>query len=103
MNTGITKVDMFGISGPEKADAPMVSEVGNGSSAGIVDDEEYSRIMARLDELEKEELEEEDTEEHEDDTRDEDFQNLVTHQTVIPIFTILRKDAEESGKIHISR
>ncbi|XP_010695229.2 uncharacterized protein LOC104907902 [Beta vulgaris subsp. vulgaris] len=61
---------------PEKADAPMVSEVGNGSSAGIVDDEEYSRIMARLDELEKEELEEEDTEEHEDDTRDEDFQNL---------------------------
>ncbi|KAL2935503.1 RNA polymerase II subunit 5-mediating protein-like protein [Bienertia sinuspersici] len=59
-----------------KADAPDVSEVDNGSSAKVVDDEEYARMMSRLDELEKEELEEEDleedSEEHGDATNDED-------------------------------
>lgn len=65
---------------PEKADAPSVSEAGN-SSSRVVDDEEYARIMARLDELEKEELEEEDIEEDdddddEDDAHDEDVNNL---------------------------
>ncbi|XP_021736309.1 RNA polymerase II subunit 5-mediating protein homolog [Chenopodium quinoa] len=67
---------------PEKAEAASVCEVGNRSRPGAVDDEEYARIMSRLDELEKEELEdEEDTEELGDVTSDENFNNLDQEQS----------------------
>lgn len=96
------------ISGPEEADATDVSEAGNGGKAGVIDDEEYARIMSRLDELEKEELEEEeDTEEHGDDshdTHDQDSNDLVSCQTVVLTFHIKERDVNLGFKqIHMSR
>lgn len=73
-------VEAVSISG--RSDAPRPSEEGNGG--GAVDDEEYTRIMSRFDELEREELEagdnseddeHGDTEEPENDEH-EDFEEL---------------------------
>lgn len=72
---------MHEISGLDERNTSSTSEVSKGISAGEVDDEEYARMMARLDELEKEEeqeeqeevVEEEGSEEDENDTSDEDL------------------------------
>lgn len=80
-----------------------MSDNGNGNKAGVIDDEEYARIMSRLEELEKEELEEEeeeeeDTEEHGDDrhdTLDENSGDLVIHQSIILIFNIKERGVGE--------
>ncbi|KAH9602699.1 hypothetical protein KSS87_018268 [Heliosperma pusillum] len=57
------------IAGQENSNAPNVSV--EDSATGVIDDQEYARMMARFDELEKEELELEDNEHQDEDKYDE--------------------------------
>ncbi|XP_074277841.1 uncharacterized protein LOC141601445 isoform X2 [Silene latifolia] len=59
------------VQGQENSNAPNVSVAD--SATGVIDDQEYARMMARFDELEKEELELEDIEHQDEDKYDEDL------------------------------
>jgi hypothetical protein len=73
--------DQCSFPGPPKEDAPRFSEA-DGAKVGV-EDEEYARMMSRLDELEKEEPEaEHDNENDEEDKIIADFDQLWNQRSL---------------------